>query len=105
MKPIDSQVKDALHGRHVSPVFKFRYDLLDKNEVKKAELTNVVSGEVSMSSLAEIKRTARFRIEDVGNIDWLSDRIQPFVLLKTGEKRVTEGTTWGDISAKKWSDL
>jgi hypothetical protein len=79
------QVKDALHGKYTSPVFKFRYDLLDKNEVKKAVLTNVISGEIEMSSLADIKRTAKFRIEDVGNIDFLSDRIQPFALLRMSD--------------------
>lgn len=79
------EVKDALHGKYAPRNINFRYDLLDKNDNKIKTLDSVESGEVSMASLAYIKRTARFRIKDKGDINYLSDRIQPFARLKMPE--------------------
>jgi hypothetical protein len=76
------EIIDTLHGKYGQRHIKFRYDLLDKNDQKKGELDNVLGGEVSMASLSSIKRTARFRLKDKGEINWLSDRIQPFALLR-----------------------
>jgi hypothetical protein len=76
------EIIDALHGKYGQRHFKFRYDLLDMNDNKIGELDSVVDGEVSMASLSSIKRTARFRLKDRGEINWLSDRIQPFALLR-----------------------
>lgn len=78
----EQSVVDVLHGKDGSRLIKFRYDLLDKFENKKGELLSVVSGEVAMSSTSEIMRTAKFTLKDDGTIDWLSDRIQPFVELR-----------------------
>jgi hypothetical protein len=78
----DQQIKDALHGKHGSRKIRFRFDLLDSNEVKKKELSNVLGGEVSFAALNDIKRTARFSLVDDGSINFLSDRIQPFVELR-----------------------
>ena len=77
------EVFKALHMAEGSRTVKFRYDLLNKNEEKIAEITNVVSGEVSFSAFNTIKRTARFRVkeyayeraaymtwEDFGKLDW-----------------------------------
>jgi hypothetical protein len=80
------EIIDALHGKYGQRHFKFRYDLLDMNDNKIGELDSVVDGEVSMASLSSIKRTARFKIKDKGDINWLTDRIQPFVELKMPEK-------------------
>lgn len=76
------QVIDALHGRRGPRQLRFRYDLLDKNNEFIKTLTTVTSGEVSMNALADIKRTARFSLIDNGEIDWISNRIQPFVEVK-----------------------
>lgn len=76
------QVMDALHAKYRPRSVKFRYDLLDKNEIKKSTLSTVVSGEIDMQYMADIKRTAKFKIEDTGEINWLSDRIQPFFMLQ-----------------------
>ncbi len=77
------QIIDMLHAKNSSRVIKFRYDLLNKQEIKMGTLDNVVSGEVSMSSLAtDIKRTARLLMKDNKDIDWLNDRIQPFCMLE-----------------------
>lgn len=77
------QIIDALHAKHASRVIKFRYDLLNRQEIKIGTLDNVVSGEVSMASLAtEIKRAARFYMKENKDIDWLNDRVQPFCMLR-----------------------
>ena len=71
----ESQVKLALHYPHRR--IDFRYELLDKEGNKKADLYNVLSAEVSHSALATIKRTARFTLRDEDTIDYLQDRIRP----------------------------
>lgn len=75
-----AQVQAALH----SPVreIHFRYDLLDSTNKLKARLTNVTSGSIQYSSLAEIKRTARFVVQDDDSINYLTDRIKPYARLK-----------------------
>lgn len=65
-----------------SRTVKFRYDLLNKTDKKIGELDWVRGCNINYNSFADIKRTASFDIKDNGEIDWLNDRIQPFVLLK-----------------------
>jgi hypothetical protein len=84
------EIIDALHGKYGQRHFKFRYDLLDMNDNKIGELGSVVEGEVSMASLDSIKRTARFKIKDKGDINWLTDRIQPFALLRMRDGKYIE---------------
>jgi hypothetical protein len=86
------EIIDALHGKYGNRQIRFRYDLLDKNDNKIKELDSVIDGEVSMASLSSIKRTARFKIKDKGDINWLTDRIQPFMELKMPEKIVDADT-------------
>jgi len=74
------QVKAVLHS--ASREIRFRYDLLDGTNVFKRTLTNVLSGHVENNTFADIKRTAKFTLQDDGAINFLSDRIQPFALLK-----------------------
>ena len=59
----EQEVRGMLHGKYGSRVIKFRYDLLDINEVKKGELERVLGGDVSMSAFSTIKRTAKFTLE------------------------------------------
>jgi hypothetical protein len=99
------EVVEALHGKRGQRKLRFRYDLLDKNNQFIKTLDNVLSGEVSLSSLAEIKRVARFSLKDDGSIDFLNDRIQPFVEVKIKTEKVPVTTSWADIGAKKWSEL
>lgn len=73
------QIIKMLHGPRE---IKFRYDLLNRSDQKLGELDTVISAEVSMSALTDIKRSARITIEDDANINWLSDRIQPFIMFK-----------------------
>jgi hypothetical protein len=84
----EEQIKAALHMAQGSRRIDFRYDLLDINNNFIRPLRNVVSGEVSMASLASIKRTAKFKLMDDGQIDYMNDRIQPFVRLYIPPGRV-----------------
>lgn len=62
---------------------KFRYDLLASTEVYKSALETVESCSISMSYFAnKIKRSAKIRIRDDGTINYLTDRIKPYFMLK-----------------------
>lgn len=75
------QVVAALQATEGFRRWEFRYELLDANEVFVKELETVQSGRVEYASLADVKRTARFRIRDIGDIDFGSDRIRPYARL------------------------
>jgi hypothetical protein len=72
-------VKRALHGPHRR--FAFRYELLDKNLNKIGDLNTIKDGEIRQDALSNIKRTASFSLVDTGEIDFLNDRIKPYVRL------------------------
>lgn len=78
-----AEVMTALHSpnREIA----FRYDLLDSSNVYKQALTNVMAASVSNNALARIKRTAKFTIREDGTINYLSDRIKPWVRLKMSD--------------------
>jgi hypothetical protein len=82
------QIKSALHFTGGLKKVAFRYELLNKNNQKIGDLSTVESGEVSMQSLAQIKRTARFTLKDIGDINFLSDRIKPFIRIYIPPGRV-----------------
>lgn len=63
-------------------VLAFRYDLLTSANQFKKSLTNVLGASVSNNALADIKRTARFTLKEDSDINFLSDRIKPWVRLK-----------------------
>jgi hypothetical protein len=69
----------ALHSPHRR--LSFRYELLNKELQKIGDLLTVKGGEVSHNALATIKRTAKFSLMDTGEIDFLNDRIKPYVRL------------------------
>lgn len=71
----------ALRAAWGSRVIDFRYELYDKNGNKKADLTTVESASVSHDALADIKRKAQFTIRDDNTINFISDRIKPYVRL------------------------
>lgn len=84
------EVIDMLHGKYGTREIRFKYLLLDKNEQPKFELLEVESGSVEMQAFSDIKRTAKFRIRDTESIDWLSDRIQPYIEFKMSDKYVID---------------
>jgi len=76
----EAQVITALHASNRQ--IAFRYDLLTSANVFKKALTTVTAANVANNSLAEIKRTAQFTLRDDAEINYLSDRIKPWVRLK-----------------------
>jgi len=73
-------VKMVLHSPNRQ--IDFRYELLDKENRRKRDLSNVTSADISQSMLAQIKRTAKFSlIENEQGIDYLNDRIKPYMRL------------------------
>lgn len=80
---LESEVLDQLRGKHGPVEFTYRFDLLDHDNLYLRTLADdqVLGGSVSQNYLADIKRTARFTMVDDPTIDYLSDRIMPWVRL------------------------
>lgn len=72
------EVMQALRGTRSRRVWRFRYELLTKDNIRIRDLDNVLGGSVSHDYLAEIKRTAKFTIADDGAINFLQHRIRPW---------------------------
>lgn len=81
---------DALHGVYGQRRVTFRYELLDKHNNKIKNLDCIIDGEVSLGSLDQIKRKAKFRLEDKGEINWFTDRIKPYMKVYISEARKTK---------------
>lgn len=75
------QVTAALQGRYGARQVEYRYNRLDETNTLVDELGTVLDGSVAHDGLADVKRTARFRVRDDGTLDFLNDRIQPVVRL------------------------
>lgn len=71
------EVKTRLHasGRKL----RFRYEHLDEDNVQVGWLNKVQSARVANNSLADIKRTATFVIGEDSSINFLKDRIRPWM--------------------------
>lgn len=74
----DQEVIDVLTFQSGARELTFRYDLLDKNNVYKSALSNVLTCSVANDYLADIKRTAKFTLLEDGSVNYLSDRIKPW---------------------------
>lgn len=73
-------VMAALRGTSGSRRVSFRYELQDlTGAVVFPALDNVLACKVEQNWLADIKRTASFVLRDNGKINYLSDRIKPFI--------------------------
>lgn len=80
-----TDIMNQLHAKGGGREIKFRYDLLNKYEVKIGELLATDSGNsINFNSLSDIKRTGVFNIKEteINQVDWLNDRVQPVFLLK-----------------------
>lgn len=75
------EVLAALVGRTGARQLSFRYELLDMDNAYVSDLDSVQSCTITQNWLADIKRTARFTIRDTGAINYLTDRIRPWVRL------------------------
>lgn len=59
----------------------FRYELQDKNDRPIGEVT--ASGYIDFNSAAEIKRVASLKIKEEKDIDFLTDRVKPYMQIYT----------------------
>lgn len=76
----ETEILEALQGKHGSRRFGFRYELLDSGgTIVENELPNVLACKIEQNWLADIKRKATFRMREIGGINYLSDRIRPSV--------------------------
>lgn len=71
----------ALHAPHRD--VRFTYDVLDEANERIGELSTVESATVENNSLAtNVKRTAKLKTGETSDINFLSDRIRPWFVLK-----------------------
>lgn len=74
-------VREVLHYKKGSRQTDFRYHLLDQDDTYLGDITHLMvsnGSSISLDNQAEIHRSANFRVRDTGEINFLSDRIQPF---------------------------
>lgn len=76
-----TEVYNALVGRTGSRRWSFRYELLNASHVRIFDLDEVLECTVTHQYLADVKRQATFTIRDLGRINYLSDRIRPWIRL------------------------
>lgn len=69
----------------------YEFDLLDKNDLPIGQVS--ATGFIDYNSTAAIKRAAQLQIIEANDIDFLSDKVQPFMCIKTptGEERFPLG--------------
>lgn len=80
--PLDYEESEIVVALKASTrTWEFRYDLLDASNNKLADLETVRGCSVEQNWFADIKRTAKLTITDTGEIDYLSNRIKPWVRL------------------------
>ncbi len=84
------EILQALQGVTGSRKLSFRYELLDENNKVKRELDTVTSATIHQDWLADIKRTAQFSLRSgfQDPIDYLKDRIKPWVRLHMPPKAI-----------------
>lgn len=86
-------IRNQLHGKNGAKYIKFRYDLKNRYEVKIGELTASNSGNsINFNSLSDIKRTGMFSFKEneLKDVNWLYDRIQPIFQLKMPDNNYVE---------------
>ncbi len=88
MKPFDikgeytpEEVKAALAGTSGTRQLSYRYERLDRFNNFVEDIDYVQSCSIENNGLADIKRTAKMDILDSGSINYLQDRIKPYVRL------------------------
>lgn len=84
MIKLNQDIIDALHMKDGKREVKFRYDILNYDEVKIGEFTAIEGGNLGLNSLAQIKRKGRFRFKEneFNDVDWLNSKVQPFFMVK-----------------------
>lgn len=88
----DSYIDAVLRGKDYSRRVSFRYDLLDRYDVKKDTLDGITAGSIQHGDFRPIKRSAQLTLNDYArkNIDFLSDQIQVWFLLHFPDGGIVE---------------
>lgn len=97
------EIYKALNGRNGTRQIKFRYDLI-RNGVAIGHLP-IIEASVQYNKENSIRRTARFSLREDKRINWLTDRIKPYMMLRMadGVRQSSKPVeTWGDISIYTW---
>ncbi|MBK8246308.1 MAG: hypothetical protein IPK85_02695 [Gemmatimonadetes bacterium] len=89
-----SVVLRALRGSKSLREWRFRYELLTRDNIRIRDLDNVVGGSVAHEFLAETKRTAKFVIQDDGTINFLNQRVRPWAGVKMPDGGYMEWPLW-----------
>ena len=77
----DQEVEDELRFKRGRNQMGFRYDLLDQHNVLIRPLTNILSCNVKQDYTQDIKRTATISMLDDPSVNYLNNRIKPWVRL------------------------
>lgn len=76
--------KEVLKALRTHRTVSYRYELLDKNDRPIGDVT--ASGSISFDSASAIKRVASLSVKEEKEVDYLSDRIKPYMRLKVAGK-------------------
>jgi hypothetical protein len=87
------EILDAARGISGSRHLTFRYELLDMHDekIRDLDLDEMEECSIEQNWLAEIKRKASMRIRDFGQINWLTDRVKPWVQFRMPPRVSHEG--------------
>ena len=79
----DKQIDDALRMKGDSREVSFRYELLDRHDVRIGVLDGVRSARITYGEFNAIKRTASFLLDEYlrRDINFLTDEIEPWFIL------------------------
>lgn len=88
------EIRHELRGASGSRRLDFRYDLLDVTGAKVADLDAVQSCTITQNWHADIKRTAKLSIRDIGGIDYLSDMIKPWIRFYLPPYQAADWVEW-----------
>ena len=88
----DEQITQVLRDFNGSREVDFRYDLLNMDEIKIGELEGITSARISYSDFRVIKRSVTFELDEHfrKDINFLTDRVQPWVILHMPDGGVVE---------------
>lgn len=78
----DEEVRRALHGIDNTRRMSFRYERLDRNNNYIEDIDYIESCTISQNIHADIKRTASLNMWDEGKLNFLQDRIKPYVRIE-----------------------
>ena len=88
----DIEIKSALKIKNNVRKVSFRYDLLNRHDIKIGELDGITRANVSYGDFRRIKRSATFSLNDYeqNEIDFMSNSIQPWFVLHMPQGGVVE---------------